>query len=262
MLVSSSARRTWITCINATKLLGLLLLTLAHSLVVTGIASACDVVNFNYHAFDPGTPLVGLGGGQPGVYDGQWVGNWVNTSGDAQAITVDNSGKISVGTTGSEAVAISRSMSYSKDNLSSLTFTTEFMEVQPNELPYTMSVQFGNAAGGVVTKVAEFGIGTDESGVHKFFGGLGNSVAYADSSQYPISPNTYYSLFGRIDFNVENSLGQHGQQVTIWVNPKYSDVLNDNYAARVFDTTSFTDIGNLVTLFALNPGAEYEEDLG
>ena len=231
---------------------------LASVLTPPGVARACDAVSADYHTFAPGTPLLGLAGGMDGgVGGGAWTGTWQNASlpdtptlGDPSQFAVDQNGKISVGVTGGESVAIQRSFNFDTSSWTSIDASAEFMEVTNNSDPFVTSIQFRDDSG---TKLAEFGLKeqSGDSSAH-FFAAIGSS---SQSSTANVLANTYYNLFATLTAHQINpSTGQLGSVLSLWANPSFVDLSNPStIVAQVWGpdvTSNSAKVGDRMVLYA------------
>ena len=249
------------------NLAALTLVSFMASAVATQPAWACTV-NLDSFTYADGSSLGGESGGNSGV-GGSFTSPW-STDGatPTDAFTVEN-GQARVGNTGGVDYRISRGIDLSgatnmgcpptafdptcsSSPISSpgTTFVySQFAQVVDNHLPYEAAVEFSDAFG--IT--AAFGLqndGVDTSDY--FFAELGDSRVV---STYAAEADAAYYLYGALSFNVN---GGTDDVFRMWVNPLYSDFLNDiNPTVEItMDLESLsggaarTTLGNAMTLMA------------
>jgi len=206
------------------------------SAVATQPAWACTV-NLESFTYADGSTLNGATGGNSGV-GGDFSSGWITDVGTpTDAFTIQN-GHARVGNTGGTDYRISRGIDLSSiahmgcppsafdptcssSPISSpgTTFLySQFAQVVDNHLPYEAAVEFSDSFG--IT--AAFGLQNDGVDTNDyFFAELGNTRVV---STYAAQPDAAYYLYGALSFNVN---GGTDDLFRMWVNPSYSDFLNN-----------------------------------
>ncbi|MDG2335302.1 MAG: PEP-CTERM sorting domain-containing protein [Myxococcota bacterium] len=243
----------------------LVIVSFLASAVATQPAWACTV-NMDAFTYAEGSSLNGATGGNSGV-GGSFTSGWA-TDGvtPTNAFTIHN-GHARVGNTGGVDYRISRGMDLSGvvdmgcspfdptcssspiSNPGTTFVYSQFAQVIDNHLPYEAAVEFSDAFG--IT--AAFGIQNDGVDTNDyFFAELGNTRVV---SNYAALADSAYYLYGALSFDVN---GGTDDLFRMWVNPSYSDFLNNiNPTVEIsMDLESLsggaarTSLGNTMALMA------------
>ncbi|MDE0884591.1 MAG: PEP-CTERM sorting domain-containing protein [Myxococcota bacterium] len=252
---------------SGANLVALVIVSFLTSAVATQPAWACTV-NMDAFTYADGSTLNGATGGNSGV-GGSFSSAWTTDGGTpTDAFTIQN-GHARVGDTGGADYRISRGIdlsgvthmgcppgafdptcSSSPISSSGTTFIySQLAQIIDNHLPYQAAVEFSDAFG--IT--AAFGIQNDGVDTNDyFFAELGNTRVV---SNYAAQADSAYYLYGALSFDVN---GGTDDLFRMWVNPSYSDFLNNiNPTVEIsLDLESLsggaarTSLGDAMTLMA------------
>jgi hypothetical protein len=251
----------------------LVLLSFLLGTVIAHPVRACTLT-MDAFTYADGSSLNGQSGGNQGagaVFTSDWA---TDLSTPTNGFLVQN-GQVQVGDTGGTDYRVSRGMDLSGANHLGCPYgdptcvstpgagagTTyvysQLAQVVDNHLAYEAAVEFSDAYG--IT--AAFGIEND--GVDNLVGGVvdHNDYFFAELgttrvvSSFVVQPDTSYFVYGALSFNVD---GGTDDVFKMWVNPTYSDFLNNiNPTLEIavdLDSlaggASRTSLGNTMTMMA------------